>query len=200
MADEAEIRTAELLDVATQVFLEYGYERAKMSYVVNRAGGSKRTLYSRYPTKSDLFTAVVDKQTAAIERDFTKTLSTKGTLPALLEEFGTTLFHTMYHPERGKLFRITVAEAEHFPELARRFLDAGPNRAVKMLGDCLERHSEFRGDNAKEAAESFCSLCLGVALLQQLLDSNSRITEKGKKDRLRNAIRLFMAAYRVKSK
>ena len=44
-----------LLEAATAVFLEHGFERALMSEISNRAGCSKGTLYSYFKSKEDLF-------------------------------------------------------------------------------------------------------------------------------------------------
>ena len=52
-------RIEHLLDVAAEVFIENGYEGASVGEIARRANASKQTLYSRYPTKAELFLAVM---------------------------------------------------------------------------------------------------------------------------------------------
>ena len=54
----AENRTA-ILDSATDLFLELGYDRTSLARVADRAGVSKATLFKQFPTKAELFEATV---------------------------------------------------------------------------------------------------------------------------------------------
>ena len=53
-------RKAKILSAATRLFLSEGYGETSIDAIVEKSGGSKATLYSYYPTKADLFRAVVD--------------------------------------------------------------------------------------------------------------------------------------------
>ena len=44
MKVRTEARREAILEVASQVFLEFGYERASMAEIVKRIGGSKSTI------------------------------------------------------------------------------------------------------------------------------------------------------------
>src|SRR5215472_231015 len=69
---EAE-RRRRVIAAAEQVFLEAGYGDATMDDVATRAGMSKKTLYQIFPTKEQLFAALIahreDSLIAAIEAD-----------------------------------------------------------------------------------------------------------------------------------
>ena len=58
------VRTEEkrdtIVQAASEVFLELGFEGASMSQIAARVGGSKRTLYGYFGSKEDLFLAVMD--------------------------------------------------------------------------------------------------------------------------------------------
>ncbi len=192
---EAETRTAELLDIATQVFLEYGFERTKISYIVARAGGSRGTLYARYATKDDLFAAVVDRKTVALGQVFAKTLSSTDSLASVLEQFGMNLCQTMYHPELRALFQLVATEAPMFPKLAKRFWNIGPQRAIRLLSECLAKHSDFEGGDPDQAAEVFCSLCLGLSLLRGQLQRDHVIQEKMMRLKVKSAIDIFLTKF-----
>src|SRR5437660_11880711 len=56
---EATRRDARLLDVATTLFMERGFDCTSIDAVAETAGVSKPTVYARYHDKRDLFTAVL---------------------------------------------------------------------------------------------------------------------------------------------
>jgi AcrR family transcriptional regulator len=56
------IAVEQLLDAATAVFAEEGFERAKMDAIATRAGTTKPTLYARFGSKEELFAAAVERE------------------------------------------------------------------------------------------------------------------------------------------
>ncbi len=57
--EEAVRRDARLLDVATRLFMERGFDGTTIDAVAESAGVSKPTVYARYRDKRDLFAAVL---------------------------------------------------------------------------------------------------------------------------------------------
>src|ERR1700692_4431085 len=57
--EEAVRRDARLLEVATKLFMERGFDCTSIDAVAETAGVSKPTVYARYHDKRDLFTAVL---------------------------------------------------------------------------------------------------------------------------------------------
>ena len=49
-----------MLSAATELFLRDGYDQTSIDAILVRSGGSKATLYAYFPTKEDLFRAVID--------------------------------------------------------------------------------------------------------------------------------------------
>jgi len=56
--DQAKL--ADILSVATRVFLERGYSAASMDLIARRAGVSKITIYAHFSNKAALFAAIID--------------------------------------------------------------------------------------------------------------------------------------------
>lgn len=54
-------RRAQLLEAAQEVFVEAGYHAAAMDDIADRAGVSKPVLYQHFPSKLDLYLALVDQ-------------------------------------------------------------------------------------------------------------------------------------------
>ena len=60
--EEADARDVRLLDVATHLFMERGFDGTSIDAVAEAAGISKPTVYARYHDKRDLFAAVLRKR------------------------------------------------------------------------------------------------------------------------------------------
>jgi AcrR family transcriptional regulator len=54
-------RRAQLLDAALEVFVAQGYHSAAMDDIAERAGVSKPVLYQHFPSKLDLYLALLDQ-------------------------------------------------------------------------------------------------------------------------------------------
>ena len=61
MRVRTEARRRAILDAARAVFEEQGFERATMSAISQRLGGSKATLYGYFPSKEELFVACIEQ-------------------------------------------------------------------------------------------------------------------------------------------
>ena len=59
-AHQSQDVTARLLEAAVEVFGEHGYEAARIYEVARRCGLTTGAVYSRWPTKQELFVAVVE--------------------------------------------------------------------------------------------------------------------------------------------
>src|SRR5258707_12372242 len=65
-----EVRRSQILDAATEVFLENGYGGATIDLVVERAGASKATVYSFFGGKDGLFPSIVEERAERILSPF----------------------------------------------------------------------------------------------------------------------------------
>jgi len=192
-------RMERLLDIATEVFLEHGYENANVSEITTRAGASKRTIYSRYPTKAELFVTVVTRKTLELQESFAETLVSQESLGKVLEDFGIHLLRAMSQPELLALYKVFVAESPKFPKLACQFWEVAPKRSITMLRDYLVKHPEFKGKYPEHAAEMFCSLCSGLSLLKTQLQIEDQMSEKIIRFNVKEAVRIFLSAYTCSS-
>jgi AcrR family transcriptional regulator len=61
-------RRAQLLEAAQAAFVESGYHAAAMDDIADRAGVSKPVLYQHFPGKLELYLALLDKHSEALEQ------------------------------------------------------------------------------------------------------------------------------------
>jgi TetR/AcrR family transcriptional regulator, mexJK operon transcriptional repressor len=168
--EEAEARDTRLLDVATSLFMERGFDGTSIDAVAEAAGVSKPTVYARYHDKRDLFAAVLRGRirrwlaplSAAAEAQATET--SPKSIKTILHELSRHLIAYTLAPEAGALQRILSAQAVHFPELAKLANEEGWLRSVRAVSSIL-RQSAARGqikvDDPELAADIFLNLVLG---------------------------------------
>jgi TetR/AcrR family transcriptional regulator, mexJK operon transcriptional repressor len=168
--EEAEARDVRLLDVATRLFMERGFDGTSIEAVAETAGISKPTVYVRYRDKRDLFAAVLRDRirrwlapvSAAAEAQAIET--SPKSIKATLHELSRHMVAYTLAPEAGALQRILSAQAVQFPELAKLANEEGWLRAVRGVSSIL-RQSAARGqikvDDPELAADMFLNLVLG---------------------------------------
>ena len=168
--EKAEARDARLLDVATSLFMERGFDGTSIDAVAEAAGVGKPTVYARYRDKRDLFAAVLRGRirrwlapvSAAAEAQATET--SPKSIKTTLHELSRHMVTYTLAPEAGALQRILSAQAVQFPELAKLANEEGWLRTVRGVSSIL-RQSAARGqikvDDPELAADMFLNLVLG---------------------------------------
>src|SRR5262245_2819620 len=153
-------RLARMLTAATELFLRDGYDQTSIDAILVRSGGSKATLYAYFPTKEDLFRAVID---GVLVYSSHPTLDTAREPRSMLAEFAVDRLHVIFSTRHREVLRLIIAERERFPELARLYYERGPQRGHRMLVDylsALKRDDVLAIDDAEEAAEFFIGMLM----------------------------------------
>lgn len=150
-----EARPGELLQAALELFLEKGYAATRVEAVAARAGVSKGTLFLYFPSKQELFQAVVRQNISDSYVGWRLELEQfQGSSAALLCRAMQVWWQQIAGTSALRITRLIWAEAAHFPELAafyRQEVDA-PGHA--MLQQILQRgmdSGEFRPQPLAEA-------------------------------------------------
>jgi TetR/AcrR family transcriptional repressor of mexJK operon len=196
-------RVSELLDVATEVFVEHGFEGASTNEIARRANCSKTTFYSRFPTKEKLFTAVLERRTKLIFNQFATTLSSKLPLEEALKEYGFRLLQVMLSEDQIALLRVVSMESPRFPQLWERFYELGPGRGLAYLGAYLEaqiKHGRLIKEDPILMAEHLISLITGGYVRWSVLGIRSHVSPKEKQRRVEAAVKVFLRAYSAPSR
>ncbi len=160
-AGAAAQKEAQIIDGAARVFARDGYEGASMSRIAAEAGVSKGTLYNYFSSKAHLFTAYMRREcTRWIALVFDQL--DPATPPAdALREVGQRMVAMLLSQPALVMYRMVVAEAEKFPELARAFYAEGPARATAHVSTYLSRmnaEGRLRVEHPDFAAEQFFAL------------------------------------------
>jgi TetR/AcrR family transcriptional regulator, mexJK operon transcriptional repressor len=168
--EEAEARDVRLLEVATQLFMERGFDCTSIDAVAEAAGISKPTVYARYQDKRDLFVAVLRKRirdwlapiSAAAEAQATE--AKPKSIRTTLHNLSRRMLAYSRAPEAGALQRIISAQALQFPDLATLANEEGWQRAIRGVASLLSQFNargEIEIGDPELAADQFLNLVLG---------------------------------------
>ena len=135
-ADQAGEVEERILKAAELFFLQQGYARTTLEQIAASARIGNTTLYKRYRNKEELFTAVLQRSVdTAVNR--LSVMTGQGTASQRLREVGIAMGQSALTRDVIAIMRISAAEAETFPNIARMGyhlgFDASVNRAAKAI-------------------------------------------------------------------
>ncbi|MFC0348914.1 TetR/AcrR family transcriptional regulator [Undibacterium danionis] len=112
-----------ILQAAIAEFRSNGFEATSMDKIAASAEVSKRTVYNHFPSKEDLFAAILMHlwESAAAQNEFT--YQKDRTLKVQLHDFLNKKMQMMCDQDFMDLVRVAVAATIHTPERARDMVD-----------------------------------------------------------------------------
>jgi AcrR family transcriptional regulator len=141
-------RPQELLDAALALFVEKGFAATRSEEVAARAGVAKGTLYRYYPSKEELFKAMVREHlTVHIAESVAQAAQYQGPIAGLLAQMMRAWWAKVGQGTAGVVCTLVMLEARHFPELAQFYVDEVIAPSQDLLGALIERGiqaGEFR--------------------------------------------------------
>ena len=198
MRVKTETKREAILEVASQVFQEMGYERASMAEIAARMGGSKVTLYGYFPSKQDLFLEVAHYMAEHhLGPAYDELVRGSDDLPRVLRRFGEKVLAFICTPEATGTYRMVIAQSGQ-SDIGRRFFELGPKRGEETVAAFLQ--SEMDGGRLKKADASVAALhllaLLGAESLHHVLMAATALpTRQQIKQIVDRAVTVFMAAY-----
>ena len=198
--DHSAAKRQQIVSGAELVFTECGYEGASMSRIAAQAGVSKGTLYNYFDGKSTLFAWFVEDKARRNLDSIFQTVAEEDDPAAALGAIALRMLEMTLSPNNLALYRMVVAEAQTFPELATVFWNSGPCRAIAYMTDWVGRQvaaGRLATDNASFAAEQFLALCQTRVAMQCRLQLIAKASDAEIEQVVSGAVRVFLAAYGV---
>lgn len=135
-ADQAGEVEDRILQTAELFFLQQGYARTTLEKIAASARIGNTTLYKRYRNKEELFTAVLQRSVETAVGRLT-VVPSGGTARQRLREVGIAMGQSALTRDVIAIMRISAAEAETFPNIARigyhLGFDASVTHAAKAI-------------------------------------------------------------------
>jgi AcrR family transcriptional regulator len=133
-------RPQELLDAALALFVEKGFAATRSEEVAARAGVSKGTLYLYFPSKEELFKAVVRSNLSSLIAEGQQMAdSFDGPTGELLRCLMQIWWQRVGFTAAGGISKIIIAEVRNFPDLAQFYVDEVVLPAHQLLAGTLQR-------------------------------------------------------------
>jgi TetR/AcrR family transcriptional regulator len=143
-----EARPGELLEAALDLFVEKGFAATRSEEVAARAGVSKGTLFLYFPSKEDLFKAVVRENIAGhVLNGASKVAAFTGPTADLLPHLMLEWWRRYGATKASGISKLIISEASNFPELARFYQDEVITPGHALIRGVLQRgidRGEFR--------------------------------------------------------
>ncbi|SCG44969.1 TetR/AcrR family transcriptional regulator [Micromonospora coxensis] len=196
-----DLKRRAILDAALAEFLEHGFRGAGMDRVAERAGASKVTVYAHFADKRALFEAVFASAVADAERAgsaLVDALAESDDLPRDLRAFAREHIATVTRPHLVQLRRMLIGEAGRFPDLARGWHRAAPERGHATLAAVITRLAErglLRAPDPLLAAQHLNYLILSIPLNEAMFAVRDTFPPTELDRWADEAVRVFLAAY-----
>ncbi|HRK84295.1 MAG TPA: TetR/AcrR family transcriptional regulator [Alcaligenes sp.] len=187
----------QLIHIATEKFLENGYERTSMAQISATFGGSKTTLYTHFPKKEKIFLAVVEKLAREKVENAFSDLALEGMIRDALIGFGEKYLSVICSKEILSIFKMGIEERGR-SQVGHLLYSFGPKI-------CRKRISNFFNDKKNKGVIKECDTNVAAIHYIRLIESD--ITElfllgiKGEpsEDEIKESVRLgvdvFLSAY-----
>lgn len=191
-------RSHAMLAAAKRRFAAGGYAGTGMEQVAREARVSTATLYAVFPSKADLFKAVVETSLEEFTRVMRDLSRSDGDAGERLTRFAEAYARFVSDPFARSMFRLIVAERHQFQELAERFHarareEFGGSLAA-ILGD-LARADRFAAERPMRAAGQLLGMIEHPCLIQPMMTGDSTITRRTPEAIAADALETFLARY-----
>lgn len=163
-----EARPQELLDAALELFVEKGFAATRSEEVAARAGVSKGTLYLYYPSKEELFKAMVRQNLSSLIAEGAELAEHyEGPTAALLQTLMLTWWTRVGSTAASGIHKIVFAEVRNFPDLAQFYDEEVIQPADRLFCSTVRRgiaRGEFRPLPEHEVAHALMAPLIFMAL------------------------------------
>ena len=165
-----ETRPIELIDAALALFVEKGFAATRSEEVAQRAGVAKGTLYLYYPSKEELFKAVVRHNLSnLIAEGLELAARFVGTSSDLLVQLIQLWWQRVGNTPAAGIHKIVLSEVRNFPGLAQFYADEVIVPADRLFSGAVQRgidSGEFRPLPTHAVAHALMAPVIFMALHQ----------------------------------
>jgi AcrR family transcriptional regulator len=157
---DTERKSALLIDVATDFFVEHGFSGSTIEAIAQAANMGKQAVYTRFTDKESLFSAVIQKlKEQAVFSELPADNSDP--ISAGLHRRIRAIFADASNPRAMTITKLAMREGHRFPELVPLLVEGTAERYTRPLAAYIEarkRAGEVRDVNAFDAA----GMCLDL--------------------------------------
>jgi AcrR family transcriptional regulator len=117
-AEQKAQRPIQILDAAFEEFVERGFMATRVEDIADRIGVTKGTIYVYFPTKEELFSAMIRHISVPFEVVLTEANALSGTCTERLKSLIRLFYERVLENRKTReMLRFVVAEGSRFPEV-----------------------------------------------------------------------------------
>jgi AcrR family transcriptional regulator len=168
-----EARPGELLDAALDLFVEKGYAATRSEEVAARAGVSKGTLFLYFPSKEELFKAVVRENMSGRFMEWQEEFEAfEGSTPEMLRYCMHVWWERLGATRASGITKLIISEARNFPDLAAFYQQEVVRPGMTLIRRILQRgidRGEFRALDLEYTAFSITAPMVFLIMMKHSL-------------------------------
>ena len=168
-----EARPGELLDAALDLFVEKGFAATRAEEVAARAGVSKGTLFLYFPSKEELFKAVVRENLSGRFKEWNAEFETfEGSAADMVRYCMKVWWERIGATRASGITKLMISEARNFPELAAFYQQEVIRPGTELIRRILQRgidSGEFRPLDLDYAVFSIVSPMIFLIMMKHSL-------------------------------
>jgi len=201
-ADADSVKRRQIIEGAREVFMARGFDAASMADIAKAAGVSKGTLYVYFKDKDELFSAIVQGVCSMQAEGVFDFDPNDHDVEAVLLRHGKAFAAKICDPARLSPLRTVIAIADRMPDLGKKLYETGPAVGTARLAAYLRAQVDAGVlviDDCELAAAQFIEMCHATMFKPVLFNFSPPPTEHRIDHVVGNAVRTFLAAYRVRT-
>jgi AcrR family transcriptional regulator len=199
---KGDLRRDAFIKVASQLFLERGFDAVSVNDIVRQAGGSLSTLYSYFPTKKDVVLAVAKQTHEQALADRLSAANDSAPVEVTLGAAARAYVARLSRPDLLAMWQIMVSTAPRFREEVRAFVLERKRVLMTDIGRYLGRQCELGTldiDDVDIAAEQFLGLIRGLWVMEALCGLDEATDPRRLEHLVSESVTTFLARYRKRS-
>lgn len=194
-------RPDNIIREARRHFMSEGYAATRMEPIARAAAVSTATLYGYFPSKADLFTAVIANASGDFSEQMKSVRCDEGDARTRLTRFAVAYAGFMGDPFVRSVFRLVMAERPRFRDVAMGFFERGRREFGLPLMDALTALAvagDLRIDKASWAAGQLMGMIEHPVFFMPLVTGDEVQAARSPQSIADDAVETFLARYAAK--
>jgi AcrR family transcriptional regulator len=172
-----EARPGELLDAALDLFVEKGFAATRSEEVAARAGVSKGTLFLYFPTKEELFKAVIRENLSGRFAEWNEEFATfEGSTADMVRYCMHVWWDRIGATQASGITKLIISEARNFPDIAAFYQQEVIRPGTDLIRRILQRgvaRGEFRAVDVEYSVFSIIAPMIFLIMMKHSLGACS---------------------------
>lgn len=186
-----------IIETATDLFFEYGYDKTNTEKIAQAAKISKREVYQHFSDKREILAAVISEVQSGMQLQMDAGWSSTADTREVLITAAQSIQHFILSERFGKLVRVVAAVSYHDPGMAAKFFEMGPKRGRLATAAYLReqmRLGQLRKGDPLKAADQFLDLVIGAQLMTAIIIGYIE-PKPHRRTHIKDAVEVFLKIY-----